>query len=68
MKYGSQEEYIPFNFGYNGWQFISGKLILKEACTSITFTYDYSYKDPNRRKTYRISYNMRINKVTFNLL
>ena len=43
VKYGSQEEYIPFNFGYNGWQFISGKLILKEACTSITFTYDYSY-------------------------
>ena len=24
VKYGSQEEYIPFNFGYNGWQFISG--------------------------------------------
>ena len=43
VKYGSHEEYLPFNFGYNGWQFISGKLILKEACTSITFTYDYSY-------------------------
>ena len=43
VKYGNTEETLSFNFGYNGWQFISNKLVLKEACTSISFTFDYSY-------------------------